>query len=222
MNEENIKPDKITKPIQLLAAWLVGLVALDSCFLIAAAKLGTETWQSGILVIAATLNVPIFLAAVFLLQTKFRPELQEDSYYSSYLSNKTNEVIKIKHDETITHNVHTVSDCTERQPRTLDEDGYLLKNLVIGINRHLQDKDKIKEKLFHLGVTRGTLFGSDKQPNGRNISISQYLPENTVGEIIKIGKELNFDSYNFYDNHEEDSEEDVLLGSYGQATYLIL
>ncbi|EOD56260.1 hypothetical protein [Aeromonas molluscorum] len=222
MSEENIKPDKITKPIQLLAAWLVGLVALDSCFLIAAANLGTESWQSGILVIAATLNVPVFLAAVFLLQTKFRPELQEDSYYSSYLSNKTNEIIKIKHDEITLHNNHVTSEYIEKLPRISNENDSSLENLVIGINHHLQDKDKIKEKLFQLGVSRGTLFGSDQQPNGRNVSISQYLPESMVGEIIKMGKELGFDSYNFYDNHEENSEEDVLLGSYGQATYLIL
>ena len=90
----SIKPERITTPIQLLGAWLVGLLSIDSCFLFAVANMDQGSWESVALTIAAIVNVPLFIGAVFLLQTKFRPELQEDSYYSSYLSQKTNEVIK--------------------------------------------------------------------------------------------------------------------------------
>ncbi|TOM08643.1 hypothetical protein CGH83_23420, partial [Vibrio parahaemolyticus] len=68
--------------------------SISSSFLVAASNIEIA-WQSGLLVIAAVVNVPLFLSAVFLLQTKFRPELQEDSYYSSYLSNKTNTIVKV-------------------------------------------------------------------------------------------------------------------------------
>ena len=35
------------------------------------------------------MNVPLFLYLLFKLQTKFRAELQEDSYYSKYLDKTT-------------------------------------------------------------------------------------------------------------------------------------
>lgn len=40
------------------------------------------------LVIASVVNVPVFIFALFLLQTKFRPQMQEDSYYAKYLENQ--------------------------------------------------------------------------------------------------------------------------------------
>ena len=95
MNSQQVQPAKITKPIQLLGAWLAGLLAIDSCFLFTATNLPNDSWQASALVVASIMNVPIFLAAVFLLQTRFRPELQEDSYYSTYLSSKTNQIVKI-------------------------------------------------------------------------------------------------------------------------------
>lgn len=94
MSENQIKPEKITKPIQLLGAWLVGLFSINSCYLVGAANFDVNSWQSEALVLAAIINVPIFLGSVFLLQTKFRPELQEDSYYSSYLNKKLTSQLK--------------------------------------------------------------------------------------------------------------------------------
>jgi hypothetical protein len=83
--DERIEPHKVTKPIQLLAAWLLGLIAVDGSFLTAAAVLKQPQWASTLLIIAAVCNVPLFLVSLFLLQTRFRPEMQEDSYYSKYL-----------------------------------------------------------------------------------------------------------------------------------------
>lgn len=82
---ERIEPHKVTKPIQLLAAWLAGLIVVDASFLSAAAMLKQPAWAPSLLVIAAVCNVPLFLVSLFLLQTRFRPEMQEDSYYSKYL-----------------------------------------------------------------------------------------------------------------------------------------
>jgi len=83
-----ITPEKITKPIQLLAAWLAGLILVDGTFLTAAHLLTQPTWLPAVLAIAAVANVPLFLVALFMLQTRFRPEMQEDTYYSQYLQQK--------------------------------------------------------------------------------------------------------------------------------------
>lgn len=89
MSKSKIEPHKVTKPIQLLAAWLAGLVLLDAAFLGAAATLTAPSWAPGALVIASIVNVPIFVICIFLLQTRFRPEMQEDTYYAKYLDNQT-------------------------------------------------------------------------------------------------------------------------------------
>ena len=81
MSNERIQPDKVTKPVQLLAAWLAGLILRDSAFLASAARIHEPDWAAGALVIAAILNVSLFLGALFLMHTKFRPEMQKDVYY---------------------------------------------------------------------------------------------------------------------------------------------
>lgn len=88
MAEPSITPYRITKPIQLLAAWLAGLAIVNAAFLTAAGAVRTPSWIPGLLAIAAVVNVPLFLLSLFLLQTKFRPEMQEDTFYSKYLERK--------------------------------------------------------------------------------------------------------------------------------------
>src|SRR5690554_8096120 len=70
MEKYKLSPEKITKPIQLLGAWLVGLLAVDSAFLTAVTKMDSSSWQSGALTVAAIINVPLFIGALFLLQTR--------------------------------------------------------------------------------------------------------------------------------------------------------
>ncbi len=89
MGPEHIKPHRVTKPMQLLAAWLVGLLLTNGAFLMTASGFGVGQWERSALVIAAIANVPVFLAAIFVLQTRFRAELQEDTFHSEYLSKNT-------------------------------------------------------------------------------------------------------------------------------------
>ncbi len=89
MQEHQIKAEKITKPIQLLAAWLIGLILLVSAILTAAATIKSPSWLPAFFAISAISIIPIFLILIFLLQTKFRPEMQEDSFYSKYLDKNT-------------------------------------------------------------------------------------------------------------------------------------
>lgn len=105
MSEQKINPQQVTKPIQLLAAWLVGLILINCSFLGAANLISKPDWASGLLVIASVLNVPLFLVLIFFLQTKFRAELQEDTFYSKHLEKVTRETKSIpkQGDEFLNH-----------------------------------------------------------------------------------------------------------------------
>jgi len=85
MAEPQITPHRITKPIQLLAAWLAGLAIVNASFLAGAAAIHEPRWITGVLVLASVANVPLFLLSIFLLQTRYRPQMQEDAFYSKYL-----------------------------------------------------------------------------------------------------------------------------------------
>jgi len=89
-----IQPEKVTKPFQLLATWLAGLVLLVSALLAASAQTYEAKWLNCFYAISAVAIIPIFLILIFLLQTKFRPEMQEDKYYSEWLSNKYRKELK--------------------------------------------------------------------------------------------------------------------------------
>ena len=85
MSASVIVPDRVTKPIQLLAAWLVGLILVNGSFLLSAERIIAPTWAASLLVVAAVVNVPVFLGALFLLQTKFRVQMQDDPHFAKYL-----------------------------------------------------------------------------------------------------------------------------------------
>lgn len=227
MNKENLRPEKITKPIQLLGAWLVGLLSISSSFLVAATKMPLDSWEASALVIAAILNVPIFLGAVFLLQTKFRPELQEDSYYSTYLSQKTNKPITITKKETSFKDLEKTLEHIEARidKLTLLNTNQPVKsnNLLIGINRNLDDYEVIKEELGKLDFNGVSMFGGKGDiPEKRVVAISEYLSQEEADQVIHLAKSLNFKYYSFFDNKMENTQEDILLGAYGNATYEIL
>ena len=88
MAKHEIAPEKITSPIQLLAVWFVALTVVDGAFLTAAGVESSPMWLSAVLVFAAVLNVPLFLGCMFLLQTRFRPEMQSDEHYAEYLKQR--------------------------------------------------------------------------------------------------------------------------------------
>ena len=226
MTEPKIRPEKITKPIQLLGAWLAGLFSVDSCFLFAAANMDKGSWESLALVIAAIANVPLFLIAVFILQTKFRPELQEDSYYSTYLSQKTNEPISISKTQDQFIEMHQKIDRLEEDfrggPRIDDNNKSVLQNLNFGVNKHLTDREEIKSKLADFGILSCSSFGGSEPPEDRIVAISQYLTKDTLKEVVKLAEGLGFKFYSIFDNRVEEIIDDVLIGAYGEDKYEIL
>jgi hypothetical protein len=88
MAQRGIEPEKVTKPIQLVATWFAALVLLVGAFLGAATTARRPAWIPVLFGMAAVLAVPFFALFVFRLQTKYRPELQEDPYYSKYVADE--------------------------------------------------------------------------------------------------------------------------------------
>jgi hypothetical protein len=85
MSEQKIEPEKITKPIQLMAVWFVALILIDSELFTAATLIKEPNWLPPFLVISAICFILIFIGGIFLMQTVFRKELQDDPYYSKWL-----------------------------------------------------------------------------------------------------------------------------------------
>lgn len=221
MSEPKIEPAAITKPMQLLAAWLVGLLAIDSCFLLAATRFPAGTMESSALTWAAIANVPVFLIALFLLQTKFRPELQEDLYYSTYINQKTNQTISVSRDEqrlaVVLGRIERIENLLQLASNeffTRDHKNYL-NAVTFGINQNLPDREELSAKLLGMGVPRHSWFGSEEPPTDRVVSVSEHLPKETRDAVLALTEKLGFTRYNLFDNQMEEIEEDVLIGSYG-------
>ena len=81
MKDTKIEPDKIKTPIQLLVIWLIGLVVLVSGFITASTISRSPEWLNSMYGITAVSLIPIFIGLIFILQTKFRPELLGDDQY---------------------------------------------------------------------------------------------------------------------------------------------
>jgi tetratricopeptide (TPR) repeat protein len=82
MSKPELDPGKITRPTQLAATWFAAMIILVTTFLGAATLITSPRWVAPVLVIVASLIVGFFGRAIFLLQTKYRRELQEDRSYS--------------------------------------------------------------------------------------------------------------------------------------------
>lgn len=146
-SKNRIDPSKINKPIQLLGAWLVGLILVNGSFLTTAISLDEPIWGRGLLVVASVINVPVFLFAIFLLQTKFRPEMQEDSYYHDYLLSKSGDPkSKLKIPQAVTSKKEgEAKDIAEKLE--IDWSSY-----QVLINPNLADHIRIKNNLAKLDI----------------------------------------------------------------------
>jgi hypothetical protein len=204
-----IKADKITKPIQLLAAWLSGLVLTNSTFLASAILIGPTIWTHYALITASIINVPLFLASIFILQTKFRPELQEDSYYSNYILNNRGDLIKQK--ETYIQII--------KNQETIKTTGFNLFKYTIAINDYIENYKEIENELNNATIPTGHYFGkfnNVKEPPKRwLISINQEMEKDSIiaflESIIKFKDQ--FDGF-YFDKRLEFEDTDIYIGGY--------
>jgi len=81
LSGQRIKPGEVGTPFQLLAAAMVFVVLLDSCFVSGAAVLEDVPGASIALVGAAVLYPPVVLGGLFVLQTRHRPSLLADDAF---------------------------------------------------------------------------------------------------------------------------------------------
>ncbi len=205
---------KITKPIQLLSAWLVGLTAIDASFLGAAISL-RGTWESQALVIGAIANVYVFIFALFLLQTRFRAELQEDSYYSEYLSKKTNSFISVRQELPTAATASRLDFQLESKPAGETD-------WKIAINQQLEQFSEIKEGLQVAGIPVNVIFGNDK-PAINTVAISYYMPFEYKIQLLKVLVNYPLDRLITWEPMRDAYEsEDVYIGSYGESDYIAL
>lgn len=88
MKESRIIPEKITHPLQLMAAWFVMLILLVGILLAGASKIQQPTWVSGFLVISSIVLSLLVIFLVFIMLTKYRPHLQDAKEYADWLKDE--------------------------------------------------------------------------------------------------------------------------------------
>lgn len=234
MADQKIEPYRITKPIQLLAAWLVGLILTDSIFLTATMSLDSQSWERGALVIASILNVPLFLGALFLLQTKFRPELQEDTYYHEYISKKSAAILKIDKNTAqdnrlseIERKIYQITELTLSQcpPENFDTKKRDLDwtNWQVSINCLHPNYKKIKESLHLAGIPIASTIGNiltKVVPEAWTVSLNPIMPLSHKYQMLRTVLPFGFDGIELYSPLPEAGEtEDVYIGGYGVGNY---
>ncbi|MDP5215564.1 hypothetical protein ORJ66_21200 [Pseudoalteromonas tunicata] len=189
MSEQKINPNQVTKPIQLLAAWLVGLILINGSFLGAAKVITVPSWAPGLLVIAAVINVPIFLGLIFFLQTKFRAELQEDTFYSKHLEKLTGQV-----KERPKSNDALLEEVRKRQWDSNSKIDAIAKNIE-GISESLSNKTSdqidVSALLEQVNETRKSLssFEEHKIKQSTRIAINDLIPnyKEIAKKVIRLG-----------------------------------
>jgi hypothetical protein len=97
MRPPKLDAEKITHPIQLMAAWFVMLILLVALLLTAASRITSPLWIPAFLVISAIALSLVVMIAVFTMLTRFRPHLQDSKEYASWLKDErrfTNEKVE--------------------------------------------------------------------------------------------------------------------------------
>jgi hypothetical protein len=217
--------------MQLLAAWLVGLIVTNAIFLGSAISLDKDSWERGALVISAIVNVPVFLFALFVLQTRFRAELQEDTFYSEYLSKKTATVVRIdknasqdtKIDEIERQLVRLTTSLPLQTTANANENTSQVdwSNWPIALN-HLHPNFKaIREALKSAKIPLTSIFGgSDGPPIKWIVALSYQMPVLHKAQLLETVLPFGFDGIHLWDPQRDAEEnEDAYIGSYGVSTY---
>lgn len=233
IESQKIDVKEVKKPFQLLAAWLVGLVLIDGIFLGVSTQI--SGWLQSLLVITSVINVPLFLIAIFILQTRFRPEMQDDVFYSRYLDSKTNEVIQVTLREIIQLEFNSIRTelrdiknanqiaVEKTKTTTLHQEQELGYRWKIGVNDYLDNYTKIRSILKREKIPVNNIFGSattKDHPENKIISISPRISFNAKTTLIKLGFEMGMEGYSFFDNVIEDIDEPILIGAYGKESYV--
>lgn len=210
MEKHKISPEKITKPFQLLAAWLIGLIVVNGSFLGTATQISVPEWAPAFLIVVSILNVPIFLFCIFLLQTKFRPEMQEDKYYSEYLSRESsaktaketgkkaaeNKDLKL---QTLAENILYATGATTQSDKVKDKVKEILHNSEVEELEKIYGRSRSLAELYMLPDRWPKLVSSYEGDNSFEQDIWPLVKEGLVDydgkdmknmKITELGKEV--------------------------------
>lgn len=223
--EPKFEPHKITKPIQLLAAWLAGLVAVNGLFLFAAAKISHPPLIPYILTVAAIVNVPVFLLAVYRLQTKYRREIQEDHYYSKYLGSLTGNTPI----EPIPNTLVTWTSAEEGAASSEDQSRSKHRAILqhrwdakIAVNRFRSDLLEILAVLKDNGIPFSEAFGSEtnEAPPYFQIAVGYNVAVVEIKLTVLAFGHYREGRISLIAPHEEPNElsDTILIGSYGRPS----
>lgn len=146
MTGTKLTPEKITSPIQLMAAWFSMLILLVSVFLTAAANIKAPDWAPGFLTIFSAVVALIVISCVTLMLTVFRPHLQEGKEYAQWLKDKNSySPGLIDQERTAPRRARRKTRESSASPSSVD------KSFHIEINSQCPGADDLFTKLRHSG-----------------------------------------------------------------------
>jgi hypothetical protein len=167
------------------------------------------------------LNVPIVLSALFLLQTRFRPELQEDAFYSKYLDSKTNQIVTKSKFDTIDSELSNIKKTLLEQIQEMSRKESPMPQSSLGtryrisLNKHLKEFNSIRETLRDKGIRLADVFGASEPPDGAFMAIDHAMDFDSKIEAISLAIACGLDGYGYFNPTEEEIDESILIGAYG-------
>lgn len=203
---------------------MVGLTVVNGTFLGAAIALGEGAWERAALTVAAIVNVYAFIGAIFLLQTKFRPELQDDPYYSKYISRKDASVKSVNPVEVLERKLDVLQREIQDATAGVHEPTSVLDwtKWKVAINDHLPFAADLRLSLKERGIPVAAIFGkiNGTHPIKRHtIAISEEIDWSHVVQLLRVAAKFDFEGFSFwYPVRDAGEDEDVYFGSYGDRS----
>ena len=184
MNGTELKPDRITSPFQLMAAWFSMLVLLVSVLLAGAGGIEKPEWAAGFLVIFASIVTVIVIACVTVMLTKYRPHLQEGEHYAKWLKDQSRYV-----DASVISNTSPFS---LEQPRLKITRKLSSRKEIITTVIDLPSSDKIVASLENQGFMveiYEAIYQKDGLERNRGIWVGERVSPKDAIQAIKIALE---------------------------------
>jgi hypothetical protein len=193
--------------------------------LVTATQLSEPEWIRVTLVIASIINVPMFLFCLFLLQTKFRPEMQEDTYYSKYLESKTANTERIINPESfaslredIGNLKNTISEKVSDVISQTEIKKAKWSSVTVSVNKALGNFSDIVKFLSAYNVpVHETFGGGASKPDVFSVALGSGFDVNQIKDIVNALSGISDGWISYADNEgtEDEYYKKVLIGAYG-------
>jgi hypothetical protein len=218
--DKKILPPIVTKPVQLLIAWFVGLIVLDAAFLVVAVAL-RGGWAANTLIIAAVSNVPLFLTGLFLLRVKFSSEFKGGAF--RYIDKKTNRVVKITVSELYDIRFSQLQDEIEQLYSQISAKAAApdWSRWRVALNDNLDSFAEIRKALRDAKIPLASIFGKIdgiNPPSKKIVTFNDRLSAECITAILKTLLPFKLDGFKIEDASHEIKDDDCIIGAYGCDT----